>query len=152
MRSQFNPPCVIPVQLNRPQLSIFNDCWSRAKKDRPTSFFQPCNKQLNITNAKIHGDLSLQTEGETSESGHFGCSLGFIVWVLAENDKALQDGGDGEVLLCGQLRPLSMSQQHRCGVSLETCDGLWLACLAHNIHSLDKDCTHKHMRHRVILL
>lgn len=71
----------------------------------------------------------------------FGCSLGFIVRVLAEDDKALQDGGDREVLLCGQLSPLSMSEQHWCGVSLETCDGFWLACLAHDIHSLDTDHT-----------
>lgn len=65
-----------------------------------------------------------------------GIGLGFIVWVLAKDNKALQDGSDRKVLLRGQLRPLSMSQQHRCGMSLEACDGLWLACLAYNIYSL----------------
>lgn len=151
MRSQFYPPCVIPVQLTRPQPSIFNDCWSWATDDSektqrgrriglPCSF-QPCNEQLNIRTAKSHEGLPLQTEREASENGFYFFSqrwgsLGFIVGILAEDNKALQDGGDREVLLCGQLSPLSMSQQHRRGVGLETCDGLWLTRLAHDIHSL----------------
>lgn len=150
MRSQFYPPCVIPVQLTRPQPSIFNVCWSWATDGRektqwgrriglPRSF-QPCNKLLNITTAKSHGGLPLQTEQEACKNGFFcrgyGDSLGFIVGILAEDNEALQDGGDREVLLRGQLSPFSMSQQHRRGVGLETCDGLWLTCLAHNIHSL----------------
>lgn len=65
-----------------------------------------------------------------------GGNLGFIVGILAKDNKAFQDGGNGEILLCGQLGPLSMSQQNRRGVGLETCDGLWLTCLAHDIHSL----------------
>lgn len=109
-------------------------------------------RKTTIPTAESCGGLPLQTAGETSESGHFGNSLGFIVGVLAEDYKALQDRGDREVLLCGQLCPLSMCQQHWCGVSLETCDGLWLACLAHNIHSLDTDHTNKLMRSRVIIL
>ncbi len=38
-----------------------------------------------------------------------GGSLGFIVGILAEDNKALEDGGDRGVLLCGQLSPLSVS-------------------------------------------
>lgn len=70
-------------------------------------------------------------------------SLGFIVGILAEDNKALQDGGDREVLLCGQLCPLSVGQQHWRGVGLETCDGLWLSCLAHHVHRLEKHHTDK---------
>lgn len=76
----------------------------------------------------------------------FGGSLSFIVGILTKDNKALQDGSDGEVLLCGQLSPLSMSQQHWCGVSLETCDGFGLACLAHDIHCLQTDHTNKLVR------
>lgn len=150
MRSQFYSPCVIPVQLTRPQPSIFNDSWSWATGDSektqrgrriglPCSF-QPCNKQLNITTAKSHGGLPLETERGQWKWICFlflgWGSLGFIVGILAEDNKALQDGGDREVLLCGQLSPFSVSQQHRRGVGLETCDGLWLTRLAHDIHSL----------------
>lgn len=97
------------------------------------ALFQPCNEQLIIRTAKSHGRLPLETREKASEDR---CSLGFIVRVLAKDDKALQYGRDRQVLLCGQLCPFSMSQQHWRGVSLETCDGLRLTCLAHNIHSL----------------
>lgn len=65
-----------------------------------------------------------------------GWSLGFIIGILAEDYKALQDGCYGKILLCCQLSPLSVSQQYRRRVGLETCDGLGLAGLAHDIHSL----------------
>lgn len=65
-----------------------------------------------------------------------GWSLGFIVGILAEDYKALQDGCYRKILLCCQLSPLSMSQQYRRCVGLETCDGLGLSRLAHDIHSL----------------
>lgn len=78
------PPCVTPVQLTRPQLSIFNDCWSWATDDSgrtqcerridlPHSF-QSWNKQLHILTEKSERGLSLQTQGQASdrESRVFG--------------------------------------------------------------------------------
>lgn len=65
-----------------------------------------------------------------------GWSLSFIVGIFAEDYKALQDGCDRNILLCCQLSPLSVGQQYRRCVGLETCDGLGLSRLAHDIHSL----------------
>lgn len=62
--------------------------------------------------------------------------LSVVAGVFAQDDEALEDGCDGEVLLCGQLRSLAVSQQHRCGVSLETCDGFGFPGLTHHIYSL----------------
>lgn len=63
-------------------------------------------------------------------------SSNVVVGVLAQDDEALEDGGDGHVLLRGQLCPLAVRQQHRGGVGLEAGDGFGLARLAHHIHSL----------------
>lgn len=94
---------------------------------------------MSITTAKSHGGLPLQTEEQAREiwAFFFTGRLGFIVGVLAEDNEALQDGGDGEILLCGQLRPLSMGQKHRGGVGLEACDGFGFTRLTHHIHSLE---------------
>lgn len=62
--------------------------------------------------------------------------LSFIVGILAEDYEALQDGCYRKILLCCQLSPLSVSQQYGRCVGLETCDGLGLSCLAHDIHGL----------------
>ena len=48
-----------------------------------------------------------------------------------------------DTFLRSQLRPLPVRQQHRCGVCLESRDGLGLPSLAHHIHRLP----HSH-RHR----
>lgn len=63
-------------------------------------------------------------------------SLSFIIGILAKDYKAFQDGCHRKILLCGQLRPLSMSQQYGRCVGLEACDGLGFPRLAHHIHSL----------------
>lgn len=97
-------------------------------------------------------DHPYKTQGEADENGgdFWGeGSLSFVVGVFAEDDKALQDGSDGEVLFCGQLGPLSVGQQHRRGVGLETCDGLGLACLAHDIHRLWTHHNNKLMRKEI---
>ncbi len=71
-------------------------------------------------------------------------ALGVVAGVLAQDDEALEDGCDREVLLCGQLRSLTVSQQHRRGVSLEACDGFGFAGLTHHIYSLQ---TAQRLRH-----
>lgn len=63
-------------------------------------------------------------------------SLSFIIGILAKDYKAFQDGRYRKILLCGQLRPLAMSQQYGRRVGLEARDGLGFPRLAHHIHSL----------------
>lgn len=64
--------------------------------------------------------------------------LSVVVGVFAQDDEALEDGRDRDVLLCRQLGSLPVRQQHRRGVRLKTSDGFGFACLSHHIHSLGK--------------
>ena len=59
-----------------------------------------------------------------------------IVGVLLQDDKALHDGSDGQVLICCKLSPFAAREQHRSGVRLEAGYGLGLARLPDHVDGL----------------
>merc|ERR1719412_1537988 len=59
-----------------------------------------------------------------------------VVWILLQDYEPLHDGRDGQVLLRGELGPLSAGEQDGRGVRLEAGDGLWLARLPDHVDGL----------------
>ena len=59
-----------------------------------------------------------------------------VVWILLQDYEPLHDGRDGQVLLRGELGPLSAGEQHGRGVRLEAGDGLGLARLPDHVDGL----------------
>ena len=73
-----------------------------------------------------------------------------IVWVLLQDDKALHDGRDGQVLVGSKLGPLSAREQHRRGVRLEAGDGLGLARLPDHVDGLADAHAHRQRSELVV--
>jgi hypothetical protein len=69
---------------------------------------------------------------------------------LPQDDEALHDGGEGRVLLGGELGPLPVRQEDRRRVGLEAGDGLGVAGLADDVHGHADAHRHRQRRENVV--
>ena len=94
-------------------------------------------RQQALSSVDYHMCNLLAAVSASTEIAHIPLPGSFIclnvVWVLFDNDHALQDTGEGQILVRGKLRPVAHAQQHWRRVRLKPRDRLGPA----RLHDID---------------